>query len=97
MSFYYGACAFAVRMFGGTGYAVQTWQSVPSGSFPCRSIAYLAQIAASDSVRLLAAHMRGSALVDPPPTSGQVRAYASVNGQLLEMVAGIRDVAVLQP
>ena len=97
VSFYYGACAFAVRMFGGTGYTVQTWQSVPSGSFACIDIAYLAQVPASDSLRLLAARMRASALVDPPPLKGQVRAYASVNGQMLEMVAGIRDVAVPQP
>jgi hypothetical protein len=88
----YGMCAFAARIYNGSGYSHLAWQSVPSGATVCAMAMVSVVVPGHDSASLIAARIAPSPPdVPTPPSAGQVRSCINANGTLVELVAGIRD------
>ena len=97
VTLYHGTCAFAARIWNGPNFSHMAWQSVPAGDYVCDLALVDVPIPANDSARMIAARLAPTPPeIGPPPNYGDVRAYMKANGQVLELEAGIRDVATLQ-
>ena len=94
----YGGCAFAARIWNGPDFTHLAWQSVPpAGTYACPDWLQEVAVPANDSLRMIAAVLAAAPPgIGPPPTYGDVRAYINANGQLLELEAGVRNVASVQ-
>ena len=93
---YHGMCAFAAEIWTGPNFSHMAWQSVPAGDYVCDLAEVDVPISANDSVRMIAARLAAAPPdIGPPPNYGDVRAYIKANGQVVELEAGIRNVAAL--
>ena len=93
----HGVCAFAARIWNGPNFSHMAWQSVPTGNYLCALALIGVLIPANDSARMIAARLAPAPPdIGPPPAYGDVRAYVKVNGQVLELEAGLRNQATLR-
>jgi hypothetical protein len=85
----YSACTYAVRLYAGPAFRDRVWQSISDEALPCGAPGAITIVPGGDS-----AFIRVSSLA-AAPAYGQVHVYLLTATALLDMIAGVRDVADL--